>query len=160
MPKTSEPDFLHFDDAMTLEQRQAVREVLKRRGSARRTQYRRVVFLRLRRALQSIVASGGRAAWSVGAGLAAFLVRRWRTYVVEWRRLRDVARLHAMSDRDLKDIGVPRSEIDWATRYGRSHPHTGPWRAGRLCEISHAVPIAPRESSVPVNAAAVRKRAA
>ena len=46
--------------------------------------------------------SGLRAAW-----------KDWRTY------RSDVARLHAMDERLLKDIGLTRSEIGSAVRFGR-----------------------------------------
>lgn len=49
--------------------------------------------------------SGLRAAW-----------KAWRTY------RNDVARLHAMDERMLNDIGLTRSEIGFAVRFGR-HNH-------------------------------------
>jgi uncharacterized protein YjiS (DUF1127 family) len=151
MPNTKDPDCSHFNDA--LEQRQAVRRALILRG-----RYRRVVFRRVRRALQSLAVSACRTISGVAVGLFAALVRHWRTGAAERRRLQAMASLHALSDRDLKDIGVPRSGIDWAVRHGRSDSHT--WPAGRSCQISDAVPIAPRASPAPAIATTASKRAA
>jgi uncharacterized protein YjiS (DUF1127 family) len=39
--------------------------------------------------------------------------------VAHLRQRRAMTRLQRLSDRSLKDIGVPRSEIRWMTRHGR-----------------------------------------
>ena len=45
--------------------------------------------------------------------------RRWRIYTERRRQSRAMAQLQTLSDRSLKDIGVPRSHIHWVTRHGR-----------------------------------------
>jgi uncharacterized protein YjiS (DUF1127 family) len=42
----------------------------------------------------------------------------WRAYRHRHRRWQAIAELEAFSDRELNDIGVCRSEIDWAVHYG------------------------------------------
>ncbi len=44
---------------------------------------------------------------------------QWRLFAQARRQRRARAQLHRLSDRSLKDIGVPRSEIHWITRHGR-----------------------------------------
>jgi uncharacterized protein YjiS (DUF1127 family) len=52
---------------------------------------------------------------------------RWRTAVAERRRLRTgMARLRGLSDRELADIGINRSEIHWAAHHGRHRPSPRP----------------------------------
>ena len=54
----------------------------------------------------------------IGAALKGW----WMAYV-NWRMERlAVSRLHAMSDRELKDMGVSRAQIEFAVR-GESAPH-------------------------------------
>lgn len=67
------------------------------------------------------------------------LERRWSAYS-RWRTERHAAaQLHAMSDRDLKDIGLIRSEIDRAVNIiplgivglgGHHQPYPTKWRGG------------------------------
>ena len=54
----------------------------------------------------------------------AALVRWWRAHADRWQRLRAMGALAAMSDRQLKDIGVHRSEIYWAVNHGRRIDHS------------------------------------
>jgi uncharacterized protein YjiS (DUF1127 family) len=53
-----------------------------------------------------------------GCGAAA-LRRWWQKQAEQAERRRAMAELAGMSDRELWDIGLRRSEIYWATRYGR-----------------------------------------
>lgn len=47
------------------------------------------------------------------------IVKRWWVVYMHWRMERlTVARLHAMSDRQLKDIGIVRSDIEFAVKHG------------------------------------------
>ena len=55
--------------------------------------------------------------------LAVRALRRWRVYIERRRQYRAVAELQLLSDRSLKDIGVPRSEIQYLTRHGRYERH-------------------------------------
>jgi uncharacterized protein YjiS (DUF1127 family) len=52
--------------------------------------------------------------------------RRWRIYTERRRQHRAMAQLQTLSDRSLKDIGVPRSEIRWLARHGCYERHTRP----------------------------------
>ena len=53
---------------------------------------------------------------SLGNGLIATVKSRWMAYLI--RRIERVAiiQLHAMSDRELRDIGLTRSQIEGAVR--------------------------------------------
>jgi uncharacterized protein YjiS (DUF1127 family) len=52
--------------------------------------------------------------------------RRWRLYTQRRRHYRAIAQLQLLSDRSLKDIGVPRSEIRWLAQHGRYERHRQP----------------------------------
>jgi uncharacterized protein YjiS (DUF1127 family) len=52
--------------------------------------------------------------------------RRWRLHIQRRRRNRAIAQLQVLSDRSLKDIGVPRSEIGWLAHHGRYQRHRRP----------------------------------
>jgi uncharacterized protein YjiS (DUF1127 family) len=54
--------------------------------------------------------------------LSAMLARILSGLVREWRIRRDLARLVEFDDRMLHDIGLGRSEVEPALRYGRSFP--------------------------------------
>jgi uncharacterized protein YjiS (DUF1127 family) len=45
--------------------------------------------------------------------------RQWRFCVAHLRQRRAMTQLQRLSDRSLKDIGVPRSQIRWMTQHGR-----------------------------------------
>jgi uncharacterized protein YjiS (DUF1127 family) len=60
----------------------------------------------------------GRVALNIGALFA----REYRAYAARRRYRLAMAELNALSDRDLKDIGVRRSEIHWAVQHGRTIP--------------------------------------
>lgn len=51
-------------------------------------------------------------------------LKGWWIAYINWRVERmAAARLHAMSDRELKDIGVPRATIEFAVKgHAESHP--------------------------------------
>jgi uncharacterized protein YjiS (DUF1127 family) len=58
--------------------------------------------------------------------ISAAMGRQWRLHAVRRQRLRAMTMLHELSDRELKDIGIPRSEIDWITQHGRVGRRRGP----------------------------------
>jgi uncharacterized protein YjiS (DUF1127 family) len=76
--------------------------------------------------------------------LTAAATAWWRAYCDRHRRRQAIAELEAFSDRELNDIGVRRSEIDWAVRYGiwrRPLP-----KATAQVQIAEApAPVAPHE---------------
>jgi uncharacterized protein YjiS (DUF1127 family) len=60
--------------------------------------------------------------WKRLAAVAGAFVRWWQAYAVRRQRLHAKAALHALNDRELRDIGVSRSEIDWVIDNGRDRP--------------------------------------
>ncbi len=57
-------------------------------------------------------------------GALAFLKRRWIAYL-EWRvHQLAAAQLYGMTDRELKDIGLTRSDIEAALRGNHHRDHT------------------------------------
>ncbi len=61
---------------------------------------------------------------SVRRSLAGRILSRafsaWRAYLRWYERRAAKHHLHQLDDRILRDIGISRSEIDWAIRDGRS----------------------------------------
>ena len=51
--------------------------------------------------------------------VAGFLARSWAAYAEARERRASIAALHDLDDRALRDIGLHRSEIEWAV-YGRN----------------------------------------
>jgi uncharacterized protein YjiS (DUF1127 family) len=51
--------------------------------------------------------------------LGAVVRRQWRLVVAHLRQRRAMAQLQRLSDRSLKDLGVPRSQIRWMSQHGR-----------------------------------------
>ena len=77
---------------------------------------------------QQVLTAGHNTIRSLAAELLAALVR-WRRARAEQRQCRRaMAQLWALSDFELKDIGVHRSAIDWAVNHGRDGMERG--RAG------------------------------
>jgi uncharacterized protein YjiS (DUF1127 family) len=58
--------------------------------------------------------------------LGTVVQRQWRLFAQARRQRRATAELHGLSDRLLKDIGVPRSEIHWIARQGRRQQRSLP----------------------------------
>lgn len=56
---------------------------------------------------------------SFGGRIAGFLARSRAAYAAARERQASIAALHDLDDRMLKDIGLHRSEIEWAV-YGRN----------------------------------------
>lgn len=56
---------------------------------------------------------------SFGGRIAGFLARSWAAYAAARERRASIAALHALDDLALRDIGLDRSEIEWAV-YGRN----------------------------------------
>lgn len=51
--------------------------------------------------------------------LGTVVRRQWRFCVAHLRQRRAMVQLQRLSDRSLKDIGVPRSQIRWMSQHGR-----------------------------------------
>jgi len=67
------------------------------------------------------------AAGALSARIGAALRRWWLAYM-EWRlQQMTISRLRCMSDRELRDIGLCRSQIEFAVRgYAERHPFPDP----------------------------------
>ena len=70
-------------------------------------------------ALVTILHATGPAIGHLAMQALAALVRWRRARAVRRQRLRAMAQLGALSDLELKDIGVYRSEIQWVVNHGR-----------------------------------------
>jgi uncharacterized protein YjiS (DUF1127 family) len=57
---------------------------------------------------------------------ATAATRWWRVHAERRRRRRDMGELLGLSDRELKDIGVRRSEVYWVVYHGRELPRPHP----------------------------------
>ena len=55
---------------------------------------------------------------SITQGIGAALGRAWSTYLKHRMQRQASVHLHAMSDRELKDIGLSRGQIDIAVEFG------------------------------------------
>jgi uncharacterized protein YjiS (DUF1127 family) len=60
--------------------------------------------------------------WNAAVGAVAAVARSAATYARERRCRQGIAELQSLTDRDLKDIGVRRSEIYWVVHHGRERP--------------------------------------
>jgi uncharacterized protein YjiS (DUF1127 family) len=60
--------------------------------------------------------------WNAATWLAGTLARLGAAYVDQRRYRRQIDELHALSDYELKDIGIRRSEIYWVVHHGRELP--------------------------------------
>ncbi|MDP9137123.1 MAG: DUF1127 domain-containing protein [Pseudomonadota bacterium] len=50
-----------------------------------------------------------------------FFARAWAAYSAARQRQAAIADLHSLDDRSLRDIGLHRSEIEWAVEGRRGH---------------------------------------
>ena len=102
----------------------------------------RAMLRRLRRRFASAVTAARDGFRRVSIRFASTLVRCWQAHAERRQRLQAMTDLEALSDRQLKDIGVARSEISWITRHGRYVPRarpTGVVHAAGLAVLSHAI---------------------
>jgi uncharacterized protein YjiS (DUF1127 family) len=58
---------------------------------------------------------------ALGSSLAATVKTWWVAYLARRVERAAIMQLHAMSDRQLQDIGLPRSDIEWAVRGELDH---------------------------------------
>ena len=70
--------------------------------------------------LSQMAAGTGRYVTAVAGSLAAAVLRLLK----EWRYRSDIHKLHALTDRQLSDIGLTRGRIEEAVRGGASHEVT------------------------------------
>ena len=115
MPGDDEFDFERLDyRTLTLEQWDALRRHVARRAERARAQALRALFRPLWSALR-------RLALALRDGAVA-TAGWWGGYLERRRRRQAMAELHGFSDRELKDLGVRRSEIYWVVHHGRVEP--------------------------------------
>lgn len=80
------------------------------------------------RIVGSAPAAQAAAAPARARGVAAAVKRWWRAYA-RWRREQDaMAQLGALSDYELRDIGLARSQIEFAVRGEIEHSRVRPRR--------------------------------
>jgi len=77
--------------------------------------------------------------WNAATWLAKALVRLGAAYVDQRRYGRQIAELQALSDYELKDMGIRRSEIYWVVHHGRELPELRAPAKPRLAV--HADPV-------------------
>src|SRR5262245_35797204 len=110
-----ELDFERLDyRRLSAEQWEALRRYVARRAERERTEAWRALFRSLGSALRHVALALRNAA----AATAGW----WRAHLEEHRRRQAMAELHGFSDRELKDVGVRRSEIFWVVHHGRVDP--------------------------------------
>jgi len=110
-----ELDFERLDyRRLSVEQWDALLRQVARRAERERTEAWRALFRSLGSALRQVAS-----ALRNGAAAAAVW---WRAHLEERHRRQAMAELHGFSDRELKDIGVRRSEIFWVVHHGRADP--------------------------------------
>jgi uncharacterized protein YjiS (DUF1127 family) len=123
MPGNRTLDFTHLDYwSLTPLQREALVQRIIREAHAEQA---RAIRAGLRTSvvwLRKLVVTAGTA-----------LARLGRAYADQRRYRRQMAELHALSDYELKDIGLRRSEIYWVVHHGREIP------AARAPEQRHRI---------------------
>jgi uncharacterized protein YjiS (DUF1127 family) len=92
--------------------------------------------------------------------LAAALIRYCHILAVRWQRMRAAAELGAMSDRELKDLGVDRSSIDWVVAHGRGDRPSSALGSTRPVLVQNPVSARPPATSALSDAAKQKRRAA
>jgi uncharacterized protein YjiS (DUF1127 family) len=98
--------------------------------------------------------------WNAATWLAGALVRLGAAYVDRRRYRRQIDELHALSDYELKDIGLRRSEIYWVVHHGRELPDLRTPAKPRLAAQADPVaapavrPVKPKRPVTPTKSAA------
>jgi uncharacterized protein YjiS (DUF1127 family) len=116
MPGHDRLDFEQIDyRTLTQAQWNDLRWDIIRRAERARAQALRAVFGQVWALLR-------RMALALHDGAATAATRWWRAHAERRRRRRDMAELLGFSDRELKDIGVRRSEVYWVVHHGRDLP--------------------------------------
>jgi uncharacterized protein YjiS (DUF1127 family) len=123
MPAADEIDLAHLDYlSRPREQQQVLREGLKRRAQLERSHALRSMLRSQLIRLWRAATFASDAARLVAGACAAAVARRVRRLAEQAERRKAMAELAGMSDRELWDIGLRRSEIYWATQHGRPEP--------------------------------------
>jgi uncharacterized protein YjiS (DUF1127 family) len=105
-------DFTNLDyQSLSPQQREALVRGIIRQAQADRA-----------RAMRAALRKPAAWLWNVATMVAKALVRVGAAYVDQRRYGRQIAELQGLSDHELKDIGVRRSEIYWVVHHGRELP--------------------------------------
>jgi uncharacterized protein YjiS (DUF1127 family) len=131
-----------------------------RKAHAARARLLHVMMRRLRRKLRKVTTSGHLACRRLVTRFATALVSWWRAHAERRRCLRVMGVLRALSDRELKDIGVCRSEIYWVARHGRQESTAFTHGKFRPVVLPDPMPASPQNTVGPAEGANERKRAA
>ena len=147
-------DFL----SMSAEQQHNEMQRLIREAHAARTRLLQATFRRLLLWVWDAAIFAGNAVRRLTIRLFTALMRCRRAYADRCERRRGAAALGALSDRELSDIGVHRSTIDWVVTHGRDD-----WPV-RTAEIVRPVLLRDqrpsRSSGTGEQSCAVKRRAA
>jgi uncharacterized protein YjiS (DUF1127 family) len=116
MPGHNRLDFEQLDyRTLTQAQWDDLRRDIIRRAERARAQALRALFGQVWTQLL-------RMALALRDGAATAATRWWRAHAERRRRRRDMGELLGFSDRELKDIGVRRSDVYWVVHHGRELP--------------------------------------
>ena len=88
-------------------------ELTYEQGERRKRQIIRRAEVARAQALRSLVGAVLRGLRTAVWAVAATAGKWWRAYTLRRERNAAVRELHALDDRELKDIGINRSEIEW-----------------------------------------------
>lgn len=157
---TSAHELIRSDFAsMSPDQQQDEVRRIVREAHAERTRLVRAVFCMLLAWVWSATMFAGRAARYLATRLVAALIGCSQAYANHRRCMRAAAELRALGDRELKDIGVYRSGIDWAITHGRDNGSVGP--SGTVRPVLMRSPVPARQATTrEVSETAEQKRRA
>jgi uncharacterized protein YjiS (DUF1127 family) len=101
---------------LSSEQWERTRRQIIARAEAARAQALRDLFAAVLYGLRTATGSAAALTRAVGGAVIATAGKWWRAYALWRERRAAVHELHALDDRELKDIGINRSEIEWVVR--------------------------------------------
>jgi uncharacterized protein YjiS (DUF1127 family) len=161
VPRATGSDRAHSDFlSMSAEQQHdEVRRLVREAHAARM----RLIHATVRRLLQwlwGVAIVVGHAIRRLATRLAVALIRHCQALAPRWQRVRAAAELGAMSDRELKDLGIDRSSIDWVVAHGRNDRPASPVGSARPVLVQNAVSARPPATSELSDAAKQKRRAA
>jgi uncharacterized protein YjiS (DUF1127 family) len=146
--------------AMSAEQQHDEVHRLIRAAHAARTRLMHATTRRVLAWLRGTASVAGRVISDLAMRLIAAVVRGCRAYIQRRQLMRAAAELGGMTDRELKDIGVHRSAIDWVVTHGRDGQPASAASIGRPVLLRNAAPAKPAKTSALSEAATQKRRAA
>jgi hypothetical protein len=131
MPRRINLDsYLQNYEALTPRQRDMVVQLVIRQAKADRAAANRALLRAARRRSWALTQQGWRLLRRLGVPLRSLFDAGWHRHLTRRHRREAAARLYEMDDRMLKDIGLRRSEIEFALS-GVEDPTRIPRRASR-----------------------------